>query len=180
MPMTLIRRPRSPRVVHDTIRDTVRDAYKKLGNTMIKELLEDVSEWSIPPMFFKTVNVGTKRWFISVNYRTDEYIGKIYRWVDRGTGSRGGGKPYDIYPVHAEALAFTVPHSPKTLAPGQSMPSGEPHDVVVQAVLGHPGIHPRNFTKRLREKYKSRTMVGGFRSVTEAAIKRGTRKVINR
>lgn len=184
MPMTLIRKPRSPRILHKIILDEVRPAYHELVDAIIKRLLADITDWSTQPEFKKTVNVGRKRWFISVRYDKTTEAGERYNWVDKGTGSRGGGKPYDIYPVNADALHFTVPHMPKTVPtdfgiPGTVLNQGDTStsDVYTGAVLDHPGIWPRHFTDSIKEEYGTRSRIGGFRSVTEAAIKRGARKI---
>lgn len=184
MPLTLIRRPRSPKVLHDIIRTEVRAAYKDLGDEMIQTLKRDIAAWLEQPEFFKTVNVGMQRWFLAINWDRKTKIGEIYGWVDEGTGSRGGGEAYDIFPLGDYPLRFTVPHFPKTVStafgPGIVMESGsmaEVTDVVTGAVLDHPGIEPREFTQSLRDYYESRTRIGGFRSVTSAAIKRGCRKI---
>jgi hypothetical protein len=185
MPLTLIRRPRSPRVLHDIIKDEVRAAYKQLGDEMIARLEKDIDEWAAKPDFQSRIEVGDKRWMVSVRYDKDTDIGTIYMWVDEGTAEAGGkGSKYPIVPVNAKALKFTVPNMPKTRPnviagiPGVVMAQGNATvmDVYSQKVM-HPGITPRNFTKSLREEYMQREKVGGFRSVTEAAIKRGTRKI---
>jgi len=183
MPMTLIRRPRSPRRLHKEILDEVRGAYQALAKDIMATLKNDVANWNEQPEFFSTVNVGTKRWFVSVRYNKETEIGQIYTWVDKGTGERGGGQAYDIYPVNADALHFTVPHFPKTVATGFGIPGivvqhaeATVSDVYTQHVT-HPGIEPRNFTSSVRDYYGTRTRPGGFRSVTEAAVKRGARKI---
>jgi len=184
MPMTLIRRPRSPRVLHGIILDEVRSAYNALADDIIDTLKHDIANWSLQPEFFKTVNVGRKLWFVSVRYDKDSHEGEVYGWVDVGTGERGGGKPYDIFPVLADVLHFTVPHFPKTVATDFGIPGivlqyeeAGMEDVITGAVIDHPGIWPRNFTQSVRDYYGARNRIGGFRSVSEAAIKRGARRI---
>lgn len=181
----MIRRPRSPRVLHDIIKDEVRAEYKRLAEEMIQRLLKDIEDWDGQPEFTSRVEVGDKRWMTSISYDKESDMGKIYMWVDEGTAEAGGkGGKYPIVPVHAYALRFTVPNMPKTVPnviggmPGIVMAQGdvEAKTLYRQKVM-HPGITPRNFTKSLREEYMKRERVGGFRSVTEAAIKRGTRKI---
>lgn len=185
MPLTLIRRPRSPRVLHDIIKEEVRTAYYTLGAEMIARLEKDIDDWAAKPDFQYRVEVGDKRWMVSIRYDKDTDIGRIYMWVDEGTAEAGGkGEKYPIVPVNAAALHFTVPNMPKTRAnvvagmPGIVWAHGHAtiEDVYRKKVM-HPGITPRNFTKSLRDEYKQREKVGGFRSVTEAAIKRGIRKI---
>lgn len=182
MPMTLIRRPRSPKVLHEIILDEVRDAYNKLGDEIVYALEDDVFSWNEIPKFTKYVGVDAKRWFIIVRYDKSTKIGEIYGWVDKGTGEKGGGSAYDIYPVVADALVFSVPYSPKTVAtgfgPGIVL---QDYSVITDEIytehVEHKGIEPRNFTQSMQDQYMSRTRIGGFRSVSEAAIKRGARKI---
>lgn len=187
MPMTLVRRPRSAKRLHSIVRDEVRVSYKLLGDVAIKRLQLDIASWEDEPDFRAIVQVGTKQWRLRIAYDTTEMMGKIYKWVDEGTGERAGGEAYEIFPKNADSLHFELPFEPKTvgsplggldipgivLAPGL----GEPvEDVFVKSVL-HPGIEPRHFTESLREYLSSRTRPGGFRSTTEAAIKRAQRKM---
>jgi hypothetical protein len=184
MPMRLMRRPRSPRVLHKIIRDEVRAAYHTLANAIIATLLRDIQSWSEQPEFKKYVAVGKQRWWISIKYDQTTKIGMIYYWVDKGTGERGGGEPYDIFPVEADQLTFTVPHIPKTVPTEFGIPGivlqdfvSDSNTVHTNAVLDHPGIFPRNFTQSLQDYYMYGRRPGGFRSVTDAAIKRGARKI---
>lgn len=183
MPMTLIHRPRSPRRLHQEILDAVRGAYQALAKDIIATLKSDVANWNEQPEFFSTVNVGTKRWFVSVRYDKETEIGQIYTWVDKGTGARGGGQAYDIYPKVADALHFTVPHFPKTVATGFGIPGivvQQPDISTSEVITKHVtalGIEPRNFTSSVRDYYGTRSRPGGFRSVTEAAVKRGARRI---
>lgn len=185
MPLTLIRRPRAPHVLHGIIKDEVRYAYHELGAELVSRLLRDIADWDGQPDFKYRVEVGNKRWMVSVSYDKESDMGKIYMWVDEGTAEAGGkGSKYPIVAVNADALHFTTPNTPKTEPnviggmPGIVFSSGVAtfQDIYRKKVM-HPGIRPRNFTKTLREEYNSRTRVGGFRSVTEAAIKRGIRKI---
>lgn len=186
MPLTLIRRPRSPNVLHGIIKDEVRDAYKDLGSKIVQRLLQDIESWNGQPEFKVRVEVGNKKWYIAVSYDSTEGIGEIYRWVDEGTGEAAGhGGKYPIVPMNADVLKFEIPNNPKTVPDvggfgvfGIVLESGivELGEVFAGKVM-HPGIRPRNFTKSLKDDLKQRDRPGGFRSVTEAAIKRGKRQI---
>lgn len=190
MPIELIRRPRSPRRLHSVVRGEVRNSYNLLGDVIIKRLESDIQDWEHQPEFEKKVVVGTKTWSVRVRLADpDSEAGEIYNWVDKGTGSKvDGGESYEIFPVVADALSFTVPDLPKTVASslsGSALPGGLPgivldanidtNDVLTKKVT-HPGITPREFTKSLNEFLKSKTP-GAFVPVTEAAIKRAFRKI---
>lgn len=183
--LTLIHRPRSPRRLHTIIRNEVRAAYRKLADEMIRRLEKDIEDWSHQPTFLKHVEAGRQRWLLSIRYDADSPAGKIYTYVDRGTGAAAGGETYPIVPKHADVLKFTVPDIPKTTVPisgigvpGVVISSGiTEQETVFTKRVEHPGITPRNFTKSLREWYSQRDRPGAFRSVTEAAVKRGSRKI---
>jgi len=184
MPLTLVRRPRSAKVQHGIIKEEVRKAYKKLAADTIATLKSDIDNWEHQPEFRSRVAVGDKLWYISVSYDTETESGKIYTWVDKGTGENAGrGGRYPIVPVEAMALSFYVPTPIKTTPgvggiPGKVLSSGigSQEHIITKKVM-HPGIRPRNFTKSLRTDLKQRAKIGGFRSVTEAAIKRGIHKI---
>lgn len=175
MPLELIRIPRSGKMRHKDIQDEVRKALNDLGDKSIKTLQDDVKEWNEKPEFTKKVSVVSKKWALSVKTSKSRKIGKIFDWVDKGTGSRGGHKDYVIKPKRKNGmLRFSWPNNPKSL-PNPAIP-GFPQTDPVRGVrrkeVIHPGIYPRNFTKTLFDALKDRTKPGGFRSVVEAAIKR--------
>lgn len=186
MPMILIRRPRSPRVLREIVRNEVRAEYHKISDEVITQLEKDVSDWEGQPEFRKRVEVGVvKKWLLRVSVNIDDKIGKIFKWVDGGTATYKLRDPYPIVPVNADALHFFTPNFPKTL-PGPTFRSrpltnlgnvvgSEQKEVFSQGVM-HPGIRPRNFTLSLQERFKGKKS-GSFHARTEAAIKRGLRKI---
>jgi len=184
--MTLVRRPRAARVQHNIILKEVRSYYNKLGNTMIKRLKKDVADWRLQPKFSKAVSVTRKKWSITIKCDRRTKAGKVYNWVDKGTGGKAGGSPYVIVPKRrGGVLSFDVPHIPKSVAsaggfglPGVVMSPGKvtQKHVYAQKVV-HPGITPRNFTLSLKNEMKERGRPGGFKSISDAAIKRGLRQL---
>lgn len=184
MPMSLIRRPRAARMLQAEIVGEVTKAYDVLADNIIKTLQKDIASWEHQPVFSKTVRIRARRWAIEVRFDSESEEGKIYKWVDKGTGTwLPGGDYYDIFPVNADFLEFTIPEATKSVVTDFGIPgvvlqsaSSEP-DFIKTDHVSHPGIKPRNFTKSLMDYYKSRTRIGGFRSITESAIKRGNRKI---
>lgn len=112
-----------------------------------------IKTWVNKTTFRKLVAVRPGRWSFSILHTSQTKQGKIFDWVDKGTGSFAGGTAYPINPKNAPLLRFTAPHSPKTLAPGQSVPSGQKTTVFTKQVM-HPGIKPRGFTKELMSIYE--------------------------
>ena len=184
MPFELVRRPRSARRLHSIVRKEVRASYKTLAVFAVRRLEQDIEDWGEQPEFKTKVVVGMKRWSIRIDYDRESEIGEIYGWVDEGTGTYIGNDAYEIFPVDADSLKFSVPYDPKTIPDlfgaglGIVLEAGDVQqdDVFAKRVL-HPGIRPRNFTKSLQDFLKHPTKVGGFRSVTEAAIKRAFRQM---
>lgn len=189
MPIKLVRRPRSPKRMHNEVLNEIRPTFEQLGDRMITRLNRDVASWRNKPEFKRKVIVNTKRWQLTITTDRRTKAGKIWTWVDEGTGERGddpAGEAYDIYPKHKKALAFNLPHIPKTIPavlggldiPGIVLSSGnEDQTHVVRKHVHALGITPRHFSKSLKDEMKQRTRPGAFRSVTEAAIKRALRRI---
>jgi hypothetical protein len=162
----------------------VRDAYRKLCEDSIKTLKRDVAKWEHKPSFRYKVACGMKLWYIAISHDSGSEAGTIYTYVDEGTGKNAGhGGKYPIVPRNAKALTFAVPTPTKTTPgvagiPGIVMAHGvmQRELISVKKVM-HPGIRPRNFSKSLRKVLNDRNRPGSFKSVTDAAVKRGLRKI---
>ena len=170
--------------MQEAVQKEVKSALEKLGDFSVYKLKSNVSSWNDKPKFEKVIVVNAKRFELSVKYDTKSKIGKIFGYVDKGTGERGGGEKYDIYPKNKRGrkgkLVFTYPpHNPKTLPippiPG-IVKTGGP-TVNVKDHVTHPGIWPRNFSKNLKELLSDRSKAGGFKSTVDAAIKRAYRSL---
>jgi hypothetical protein len=135
--------------------------------------------------FKSKVHVGKRVWRIQVYVDRRTRAGKIYTWVDLGTGERGGGEAYDIFPKNAPVLSFHVPYVPKSepkSVPGVTSPNFGPVNPGPEAnlALTHviaPGIRPRNFTEELRVRMKDRKNTDGLKMRIDAAIKRGIYRI---
>jgi len=186
MPFTLVRRPKPSTVQHQEILDQVGPELEDIAEDSIKELQDDIADWRTKPVFKSKVHVGKRVWRIRVHVDRRTRAGKIFTWVDEGTGERGGGKAYDIFPKSPTGLlSFDVPYKPKSspkvvpgaLSPnfGNVNPGPEAH-----LRLSHvraKGIRPRNFTEELRVRLKDRKNTKGLKMRIDAAIKRGLYRI---
>ena len=125
---------------------------EEIGKDTEGRLGKRVRNWTEKPTFYwrSLVTPGAK-WLFEMRHKSGTEGGKRYNWVRLGTGLHGPKRAaYPIYPVNARVLRFTTPHSPKTLAPGQSRPGGPKTVVFTTKVdkpgMTHPGIKPRNDT----------------------------------
>lgn len=185
MPLKLVRRPRPATVQHNEILKQVEAELKDIADDNIKELEKDVSDWDLKPEFKSKVHVGKRVWRIRINVDRRTRAGKIYTYVDLGTGERGGGEKYIITPKKAKALSFHVPYKPITepkIVPGIPPPNygpvnpGPDADLVLQRVEAK-GIRPRNFTAELQARMKDRSNNQGFKRRIDKAIKRGLYRI---
>jgi hypothetical protein len=168
--------------MHAEVLASVQSALQQLGVKGVAAITKEVSSWNTKPVFTYKVTVTSKTWTLEITTDKRKKIGKIFTWVDKGTALRGGkGKPYLIAPRKENKsgrLAFMTPHSPKSL-PNPAIPgfpsSDAPHLMRPKRVM-HPGIYPRNFTKTLYDELSS-NKPGAFKSVVEAAIRRGFRRI---
>lgn len=175
----LVRRPVSAKRRQIIVQEEVRKALADFSHVVMKRLNADVDNWDVKPEFNVKTTVSANTWKMEVKIDGRKTIGKIYGWIDDGVGEYGGKRPLpDIVPKRKKGtLGFIVPHSPKSLpnpsVPG--IPSSESQHFVRAKSVRHPGIYPRSFTKTMVVWLKSKES-GAFRSVLEAAIKRGLRK----
>lgn len=181
MPMKLVRRPRSPKVLHDIVMSEVRSAWEGMGGDAIAQLQDDVKDWENQPEFKTKITMTSRRWTFEVKYDKRTRAGKIFKWVDEGTGERGNdpaGKAYDITPKNAQALVFWHPVSAMTTPKIKpyNPATGEPKLRITQHVTA-PGITARDFTEAIRLGLKRRDSAQGFKQITDKAIKRGARRI---
>lgn len=147
-------------------------------------LSADVANWEHQPKFWCRRAVGWKKWWVAFGYDQRTKAGQIFGWVDEGTATYIGKDKYPIVPKTKDALHFQVPHMPKTtpgiagIGPAMVLQHGDVsrQDVFAQKVM-HLGIRPRNLSKSLKRELSERTRPGGLRSVTDAAVKRGLRRL---
>ena len=145
-----------------------------------------VSQWTEKPDYYHKSDVKPGKWYYRQYHRSQTVGGQRYNWVRNGTGLHGPQHAaYPIYPSPGKTLRFMSPHSPKSLAPGQSRPSG-PRTVVFTTKVDrpgvtHPGIKPRNATQNfphwVRDHYVKDTRSAlSLLRVTQAAARRSFRR----
>jgi hypothetical protein len=163
------------------IRSEVARAYDTLAQAAVQTLKDEIATWSHQPNITHKIDVTKKQWTLTIIIDEKSEAGKIYKWVSEGTGERSGlpnRTAYTIRPKNAGALYFNLPATPASTGyNGEVAPSttADPGEFVMQEVH-MPGIYPRHLGKDLYDHLKSRRP-GSFRNVTEAAIKRGLRKL---
>lgn len=180
MPMKLIRHPQSAKRKHPAIKAEVERTYHTLGKTIVTELMQEIADWGDKPTLTYKVVISNKRWSLTIKNDLRTSGGKKYQWADLGTGERSGlpGRTaYDIRPKKAKMLKFVVPYNAKTppSGPTNQLPPG----TYLAKKVTHPGIWPRKFMERKTNELKGRKS-GSFHAITEAAIKRGIRRIIVR
>ena len=175
----LIRRPRSASFRKKAVQEEIIKGLQTMVDPAIERLKADIEDWTNQPEF--KVKVGATGQKVSFNVSVDRrgLGGKLYGWVNFGTGERGGGEAYEIAPK-AEGYPlgpFMVPHSPKTFPnpPVAGFPSSEEPKWIAPWVVHAPGIYPRNFTATIIKEMKERG-AGKFKNVVDASVKRGLRK----
>lgn len=185
MPVKLerVRMPRSHIRMHQAVMDEIRNAYNKLALDTVTIAYQDVKAWDDKPTFKSTVTVSKRRWTLKLSYDGRTTGGKHYKWIDRGTASYSVDNPGKPYPIAAKIplgrITYTLPTPmPKTSAADGTLAHSytDPPGVVIANVVMHPGIKPRLFMQEYIEHLNSHKS-GSFRNVTEAAIKRGLRKI---
>lgn len=174
--MKLERRPRT-RQTPAAMRGEIRASYDRMGRNVTADLDAEVAGFDNPPTFNYAVIVTEKRYTLNVTVDRRTKAGKIFWWIDRGTGLYGETRStYSIDPIEADFLSFDVPHIPITLPPGglDYDPMAEPKWIRIGHV-DHPGIKPRKISEGVTKKYKDRKYGKGFYRVTENSYRRAFR-----
>lgn len=178
--LKLIRRPRSASYRKKAVQEELLKGLQTMADPAIERLKADIAEWVNQPEFKVKISASGRQVSFSVSADRRGLGGKLYGWVDQGTGERGnaGGQAYEIAPHGDYPLGpFLVPHSPKTF-PNPSVsgfPSSEEPHWVAPRVVKAPGIHPRNFTATIIKEMRGRG-AGTFANTIDASIKKGLRK----
>lgn len=183
MKMELVRSPRSQKRISKEIAEQLRVAYRTLGDVIISVANEDVADWEHKPEFRALISVTTKKYTLRVKYDGRTEGGKRYGWVGKGTASykeKRSGNPYVIRAKKPSGVIYyELPNMlPKTNAYDGSLAHSytDPPGVVVAKQVVHPGIKPRKFMEDYVLFLASRQS-GSFHNITEAAIKRGLRRM---
>jgi len=175
--LKLVRRPRT-REAQILIRKELRKELKYYYTYFPRELNKQLAGWKQKPTFKVRINIGAKVHTVEVRVDRRTRIGKIFGYVDQGTGIDGPkGQPYPIEPVNADMLIFDVPYQPATLPvePLRYNPNA-PETTVTSLGLMHPGIQKRDFTGKVREPVDKRSGVPSFRRRCDKAYRKGMRE----
>lgn len=179
--MKLVRRPRT-RQTPAEMRGHITASYNTLATAIIADFDAVVAGWRNRPVFMRVVHVTGVQYYIEIKVDRRTKAGKIFWWVDRGTGLHGpSGATYPIDAVNVEYMTFVVPYIPVTIPPTglDYNPMAEPRWVKTTHI-DHPGIKPRRISARIMKKYKDRKFTGGFYRVTENAYRRAFRRFMKR
>lgn len=176
--MSLIRRPRT-RIMRPVIKRELVNAYQPFKTMIPADFRKELEGWASFPEFKVKIKVTGKSYSVTVHVDRRTKMGKIFWWVDQGTGLDGPKHAtYVIEPVNADFLQFSVPYQPNTLPkePLRYNPGDSPH-VVRSLHIDHPGIQARHISTKIMKKYRDRRNRQGFYRVTENAYRRGYRRL---
>lgn len=140
--------------------------FNVLASDGVKFMNKKIADWKNKTKFRKEVKVVPGKWLFSILHNSQSPEGKIFNYVNWGTEG-----PYEIKPKNAKMLAFSVPNSPKTRAPGQTLVKGPKMRVFSKKGVTHPGIEARRMDLKLRAIYE-KTIV----PKTRAAARKGLAK----
>lgn len=174
----LVRRPRT-RIMRPVIRRELLQAYQPFKTMIPADIIKELQGWKAYPEITVRIKVSGKRYTVSVHIDKRTKMGKIYWWVDQGTGLDGPQhSTYVIEPVVADFLQFDVPYQPNTMPtePLRYNPN-EPSHTMRSLHIDHPGIQARNISEKVMRKYRDRKNRQGFYRVTENAYRRGYRRL---
>lgn len=131
-------------------------------------------DWAHKPTFEHETTIQREVIVFTVTVRDDEN-GKIFNWVDKGTGK--WGVKQSNYPIPKEPLPpgkylrFPSPYVPRTI-PVNGLErdySGTPTMYYRKSVM-HPGIQPRNISSSIFNKFKEGKGAKGFYGVSVGAF----------
>ena len=171
MPSRVVRSPfRAELIRRDRkVKKEVREELTLIGNLVIGELDEGVSDWTNQPEFKKTLTLQPALIAVLVTTKGRKKANKIFKYVDEGTKG-----PYYIFPKKKGGrLRFKTGYDPKTQPPGKfKAGTGQSFgEWVSKEFVLHPGIKARNFIKTIDENIKPT-----FRRRIENALRRGMRR----
>lgn len=129
-------------------REDTAKVLEDVAGGMLKDYARTVSTWKKKPQFKTEIDtgIGESRGQTSVKIETND---PVYAYVDQGT------KKHIIRPRRKRSLVFNSRFKPKTgpmslqAGPGLSAPP-----LVGAKVVRHPGTKPRNFNKRIKQKWE--------------------------
>lgn len=176
--VVLIKGIKPQRFKDEALRREFRNALKRVGRVLKKDLEGAVSTWDHKPRFVVKTHVTARIPSPSVEvFTTDE----IFNWVNMGTGGakKGTGQTYEIWAgaftgkSEATTLAFPSAFTPKSTPGSLTAGSGSSGgDTVFTPMVDHPGIKPRRFDLAIVKKrgpWFKRQMEAAMRSAAKAS-----------
>jgi len=145
----------------------------EFGQLLLAKHEEAVSRWSEQPRFVMTTTIAPKLMIVEVT-PTGPFAVR-WPWIDKGTGTHGPKKaPYIIQPKQPGGrLVFQTGYSAKTspIANSNAGDGSRSGPWVSTQLVIHPGIPPRNFTKKFIED-----LMPEFRRIMNNAFRRALRR----
>lgn len=179
--LSLIRRPRT-RQMWPVIKQELQEAYCDILLPAVVAKYAEIAQfnkWAGKPEIKMRTRISGQRYLVQFHVDIRTRLGKIFMWVDKGTGLEGPKhSEYLIVPKNAEYLAFDVPYHPYTYPPeALRYDPNAPSAFIKTQEVHHPGIQARRFSEQVLKWAKDRYNTKGFYRVTENAYRRGFRKV---
>jgi len=146
-----------------------------MGEEGVAEFEKIVANWDNKPEFRYRITRKRGIPHVSIYVTGDPEAIKHFWWVEKGTGSRGGGQSYDITPKkQGGVLAINLGYVPKTTARGGYGGPGKSSGPVIfrGAVKDHPGIAPRNNRKKIRARVLQKLAGRAVKRISNALFRR--------
>jgi len=136
------------------LRQEVLDEMLATGKEMRLQYKRITTRWTHKPKFKIETEIGVDLIRLTIVPDTNDLAGKIFQWVDKGTGKYGKrGSAYEIKPKRSNVkglLTFRRNYYPKTAPVAQfGGPGVKGGPWVSKKVVLHPGIEARRFTEVL-------------------------------
>lgn len=173
------------------LRNTVRQNLIRQDHVLRQELLDEMlatgkemqlqykritARWTHKPKFNIETEISIRIIRLTILPETNNLAGKIFNWIDRGTGKFGKrGAPYEIKPKPGNlkgVLRFRRNYTPKTAPVAQfGGPGIKGGPWVSKKRVLHPGIEARRFTEVLLAR-----MTPPLKRRIDNAIRRAVRR----
>ena len=167
MPM-IFARPILPRKFENVFLRQIAAEYKKVAESIQFDLEQATASWEHQPKWERSVEILSDKIVVAVT--TDD---PAFQYVDLGTKAHDiEGKVTAANPTGRLAFmttGFKAKSSPSSLSSSYGSPAGPP--LARPAVVHHPGIKARNFTKKIRQAWQKK-----IRARVDPFIKRAAKE----
>ena len=171
--VVLVKAIKPARLKDKAMRLELLNAMRKAAKVIEKDFEETVKTWTTKPTFKTLISLKGGPTIIT-DTATDS---ERYKWINNGTGSRGGHRDYiiqaGIYTGKSKkkTLAFPSAFGPKT-KPGR-MKAGPGHkggNMIMRPYVVHKGIEPRKFDEMIEKRRRP-----WYKKQMQHAMKRASR-----